>query len=82
MSDNVKGCLSKHRFPAEDGARRRAHAIWFERRVALRVYACTDCGGYHLTSARATAPVGRNFGPPKRPLAERERHGRRRRGKR
>lgn len=71
MIDNVKGCLSKHRLPTEQIARRRATAIWFDRRVALRVYACTDCGGYHLTSDRATAPVGRNFGPPARPRSDR-----------
>lgn len=52
MIDNVKGCLAKHRYGSEAVAEEVKNRLWFKRRVALRVYACTDCGGYHLTSAQ------------------------------
>lgn len=70
---NVRGCLSKHRFGSMADAEAKKNSIWFERGVALRAYECHECGGYHLTKDRAVAPVGRNFGPPKRPSNERER---------
>jgi hypothetical protein len=79
---NVEACLSKHRYPTEQVAERKKNSIWFERRVALRAYACTECGGWHLTKSGAVAPVSRRFGPPKRPQRElkaRERERRRRR---
>lgn len=80
MSD-VSGCLSKKRYGEERLAKQIGAAIWFERRVALRVYACTECGGYHLTKSNAKPPTGRNFGPPRRPKIERN-DRKRRRGRR
>ena len=79
---DVRGCLGKHRFPTEATAEKRKNELWFERHVALRVYACTNCGGYHLTSQRGKAPVGPNFGPPKRPYEERRKYQKRNRGRR
>lgn len=38
-------CGSKVRYRSQRGARRTRERL----RARLRVYACRDCGGYHLT---------------------------------
>lgn len=82
MIENVRGCLGKSRYDSERLATAVKNRVWFQRQTALRVYACTDCGGYHLTRDRAEAPVGERFGPPRRPYRERQEHGKRMRRRR
>lgn len=51
------GCAGKKRYPTEDRAEVAARGVWSSGRVALRVYGCHACGGYHLTSKGAVAPA-------------------------
>ena len=52
-SDDTRwSCLRKKRYPTEKIARKIANTAKFERGVALNVYGCFNCGGYHLGSHR------------------------------
>lgn len=54
MSDSellacVSSCWKKHRYPTEQVAQEAVNRIHKKRNVALRVYFCNRCLGYHLT---------------------------------
>jgi hypothetical protein len=75
-------CHAKTRYPAESVANEVAANCFRLRGFWLRVYACTECGGYHLTKTRARPPLNANWAPPKksqRALAEEAKKRRRRR---
>lgn len=81
MPADPRACACKHRYPDETSARAVARKRKAAAGVELRVYACTDCGGYHLTKLGA-APR-RDFGPdlpPWRPPTDRRHKNERRRG--
>jgi hypothetical protein len=82
--DVERSCTSKTRYGSEADANRVAADCWKLRRTWLRVYACTFCGGFHLTKTAAMPPMNVNWRPPAK--AERDRRKdqqrRRRRGSR
>lgn len=46
----AKDCLRKSRYRSEDQAKKIARDCKEKRKVELRVYYCTRCLGFHLTS--------------------------------
>lgn len=85
MNDPARSCFGKVRYPDEAIANGVAAQCYRERRTWLRVYACTDCGGFHLTKQNALPPANANWSPPKKSARqhaiERERGYRRARGR-
>lgn len=64
-----RACRSKRRYCPEAEAHRAAARCFAERGDWLRVYACADCQGWHLTSVNAEpSPEWR---PPELPARER-----------
>jgi hypothetical protein len=82
--DPLRACRGKNRYAIEENAYAVA-AIFKRDGTWLRVYACDDCGGYHLTHRNAL-PQHNRWAPPKasrRAEANmRQREAQRRRGRR
>lgn len=64
MTDAQRSCYGKTRYPSEEAATSVSTSCYYERGARLRVYACTECGGYHLTKTDV-APVKPGFRPPR-----------------
>jgi hypothetical protein len=83
-ADVERSCLGKNRYGSEADAHAVATECFRVRGIWLRVYACVECGGYHLTKRDAAPPSNANWRPPaksQRQLA-RERNQRQRRRRR
>lgn len=48
----VRGCKSKRRYPSEKFAEKVARRATRQRGLALRVYPCPLCQGWHITKRR------------------------------
>lgn len=57
-------CHRKHRYGTEEAAHAIAADCFAARGTWLRVYACTTCSGFHLTSKNAEPPPTANWAPP------------------
>jgi hypothetical protein len=81
-----RSCQDKRRYSTEDLALSVAKKCFEARGDSLRVYPCTICGGFHLTSKNAAPMMREGWRPPaksRRDLAyERDRHEQKRRGRR
>lgn len=62
---SARSCFEKKRYGTEDTAQSVATQCWYERQVDLRVYACGDCGGFHLTSSNAGPMMKEGWRLPK-----------------
>ncbi len=58
-----RSCYEKARYATEEIAQGVAAACYERRGHWLRVYACEECGGFHLTHLGAL-PRERNWRPP------------------
>lgn len=59
-------CGTKQRYSTEQLARDTAVRCWHERRVWLRAYACSVCGGWHLTRDNAPPMMKPGWRPPEK----------------
>lgn len=50
LADWIRSCLSKRRYPSQEGAAETARLRGAAARRALRNYYCGHCYGWHLTS--------------------------------
>lgn len=84
-TDAARSCFGKTRYSDESIANGVAASCYRERGTWLRVYACTECGGFHLTKQNAMPPANANWRPPRKSerqhRIDRERTYRRRRGR-
>lgn len=87
MTTPEKSCRSKNRYSDQATAFAAAARCYQVRGHWLRVYACEECKGYHLTHLGALPPVDARWRPPERPARDRKhpselenREWRRRRG--
>lgn len=64
-----RACRAKKRYAPESDAHRVAAKCFAERGEWLRVYACDECQGWHLTSMGAQPRP--EWRPPERPARER-----------
>lgn len=64
MTDQLASCTTKKRYSDEQVARDVARSVWFRRGVSLRVYACSLCGGWHLTKLDAQPVMRPGWRPP------------------
>lgn len=62
--DPMSSCRTKARYASEGFANAVAAECYAKRGHWLRVYACMQCGGYHLTKTRAEPKPG--WRPPRR----------------
>lgn len=74
---SARSCFEKKRYATEDTAQNVATQCWYERQVDLRIYSCSDCGGYHLTSVNTEPTMKEGWRLPKlsaRAMAENRKH--------
>lgn len=62
--DATRACFEKTRYPTTEAANAAATSCFYSRGAQLRVYECTECGGYHLTKS-AVMPMKPGFRPPR-----------------
>ncbi len=78
--DVLRACHGKKRYGSEETANAVAADCYRERGTWLRVYACSSCGGYHLTKTNAGPEDPSRWREPRvsqRALAERAKRERR-----
>lgn len=80
--DATRACFEKKRYTSEAQAQFTATECWYKRRVWLRAYACTSCGGWHLTRKDAPPAMQPNWRLPKISERARNEQRKRRRGRR
>jgi hypothetical protein len=82
VPDPTRACFRKRRYDTEEDARQVTLTVWRDRDVALRLYFCSACGGYHVTKMGALPPSMRPGWRPPRQSARQAAHERRRKGRR
>ncbi len=69
----TRGCGTKKRYATEELAKASSTEAWFRRKVSTRTYACTVCGGWHLTSVNAPPMMEPGYAVPKMSAREQAR---------